>query len=320
MSIKKHIANILLLITALAASGQQEPLPMLEDSLAARFSKLHNAQTDSMKTVQNGHILSLMRQAMEEPGGFDYPFGKLTFIGKIYSEDEKVRLITWNVAKNDGTHSYHGFVLYREDKDEKHKHWELTDKSDEIEEPDTRHLGPDNWYGALYYDIIINETEDETYYTLLGWDGNDLFTTKKIIDVLYFNWLGNPRFGPDIFRHKKERRRRVIFEYGERVSMSMEYRDDMDMIVYDHLSPAEPAYAGQYRFYGPDLSFDAFEFYDGVWNHIEDIDITISKEESKKRIEETERKLQENKEEQDKITGPFDPGTKPKGTGENGNN
>ena len=39
-------------------------------------------------------------------------------------------------------------------------------------------LSENSWFGALYYKIIP-VVKNKTYYTLLGWDGNDMFSNKK---------------------------------------------------------------------------------------------------------------------------------------------
>jgi hypothetical protein len=45
------------------------------------------------------------------------------------------------------------------------------------------------------------------------------------------------------------------------------------MIVFDHLSPANESYTGNYQYYGPDLSFDALRFENGIWELKENIDV-----------------------------------------------
>jgi hypothetical protein len=68
-------------------------------------------------------------------------------------------------------------------------------------------------------------------------------------------------------------RNRVVFEYSARVSMSLRYDAAKKRIVFDHLSPAKPSFEGNYEFYGPDFSYDAFAFIDNYWVLEENIDI-----------------------------------------------
>ena len=61
----------------------------------------------------------------------------------------------------------------------------LTDKSADIKNPENTVGEASKWYGMLYYKIVPVKIKRKKYYTLLGWDGNDKITAKKIIDVLY---------------------------------------------------------------------------------------------------------------------------------------
>jgi len=46
-------------------------------------------------------------------------------------------------------------------------------------------LTADNWYGCLIYAIIEKKLSGITCYTLLGYNPENLFISKKIIDILW---------------------------------------------------------------------------------------------------------------------------------------
>ena len=106
---------------------------------------------------------------------------------------------------------------------------------------------------------------------MLGWDGNDDFTTKKIIDVVTFSNNSKPKFGSE-FKLEEKSQKRMIFEYNAQAQMLLQYNEIMKMIVFDHLSPSNPKFEGNFRYYGPDFSYDGFYFDDGVWIYKPDID------------------------------------------------
>jgi hypothetical protein len=54
--------------------------------------------------------------------------------------------------------------------------------------------------------------------------------------------------------------------------MSLRFEAD-NFIVFDHLSPVSPEYKDNYQYYGPDFSFDSFNFEKGSWILKNDIDI-----------------------------------------------
>ena len=67
-------------------------------------------------------------------------------------------------------------------------------------------------------------------------------------------------------------RDRIVFEYSSEVAMTLRYDENLGKIVFDHLAPLHPIYHEVYQFYGPDGSYDAFEFREGIWVKQEDVD------------------------------------------------
>jgi hypothetical protein len=148
----------------------------------------------------------------------------------------------------------------------------LIDKSDEIGDVANQNLSNENWFGATYYQIIDSKSTIGHLYVLLGWDGNTIYTSKKIIESLFFTESGRPKFGKTAFITDRTKVKRVIFEYSRMASMMLDYDKNLKMIVMDHLSPSKPMYMGNFQFYGPDLSYDAFKFEDGFWVYYPTID------------------------------------------------
>ena len=64
--------------------------------------------------------------------------------------------------------------------------------------------------------------------------------------------------------------------------MALLFDDRVNMIVFDHLSPSESSFKGQYQYYGPDGSYDVLRFKRGKWFYKSDFDIRNSKELSNK--------------------------------------
>jgi len=140
--------------------------------------------------------------------------------------------------------------------------------------PETKVLVPKMWYGALYYKIIYDKKLSKNYYTLLGWDGNNNLTNKKIIDVIDVGNNGTIKLGAPIFKNKGKTKKRVLFEYSENVVMSLKYHPKEKKIVFDFLVPASSSLEGIYEYYGPSLNrFDAYFFNENKWNYQEDVDI-----------------------------------------------
>ncbi|HAN00068.1 MAG TPA: hypothetical protein DCQ26_15825 [Marinilabiliales bacterium] len=227
---------------------------------------------DSLLFQRNDSLQQLVFNTLKAENSFSYLFDSLKHIGCIKSEDGLLRIFTWNLVKADGTHHHYGFMQYYLKAQKEVLLIPLTDKSDSIAEPEIEVLTPENWFGATYYQVLTNGHSSGTVYTLIGWDGNNLYTNKKVIDVLQFSENGKAKFGKAVFKAGKKKLRRIIFEYSRMAAMMIKYDPQYQMIVMDHLAPSESVYTGNFRFYGPDLSYDGLKFNEDMWEYIPTID------------------------------------------------
>src|ERR1035437_3019684 len=268
-------------------------LNLYQDSLTILCKKIYGSKTDSDKKKYNQQVLSTFERALNTANSFDFPFDSLNKdvdnVAFLKSPDNKFRIINWNIPQSDGTQEYYGFIqekylqvkkkgIFRKEYSETMQLYPLIDKSDEIKKPENTISDNKKWFGMLYYKIIEKKIKAKTYYTLLAWDGNDKYTTKKIIDVLTFDNNGTPRFGADIFNFQKKYPKRVIFEYAASCRMSLKFNEKKDSIVFDHLAPTEPQLEGQYQYYCGDMSYDGFGFKHGKWNYGLDINAVNEKD------------------------------------------
>lgn len=273
----RPLHGVILLIVFLSAGLKAQTLTdkdlayfkKYEDSLRKMQKDLFFSKNDSLKFKTNKHFMDVMEEVLLNQLSFEFPFDSLKEIARLTSPDNKFRIINWNLAKNDGSCYYFGFIQSKNPKTGKFELYPLTDKSGTVKSPETYAGDNSKWFGMLYYKII----PCEDYYTLLGWDGNDKLTSRKFIDVLSFKPDGSPGFGKDVFKMPKKNPKRIMFEYSAEIVMSLKYHEDKDMIVFDHLAPKDAIMEGQYQFYGPDFSFDAFKYSKGKWKYEEDVDV-----------------------------------------------
>ena len=223
---------------------------------------------------------------MSDKNILNYSFDSLTGVSILSPKNNKFKLITWNLNKDDGTHTFFGYLLINNSKRikkgffkyetiEAYEHFKLLDKSWQIKNPETYIGSTDKWFGMLYTQLI----ECDEFYTLIAWDGNDKLTQRKFIDVLYFKPNGEAIFGKDVFRFPRKNPRRLMFEYSSDVTMSLKFNEKKNQIVYSHLAPREEGTVleGQFQYYGPDGSFDALELRKDKWVTLEDIDVRNEK-------------------------------------------
>lgn len=284
--IKKSVLLLFLIVLLANINCKSQNIYTLNsfrDTLSNLFDQLFSFdgtkyyKSDSDKVKINNKILEIFPEVLNADSVFNYNFN-IKHIGSIYSDDKLLRIITWNIKFTDGSFLYYGYILHRKKKKSKVKIFPLIDKSNDILNPTNQILNNLQWYGALYYQIINTKNAGKNYYTLLGWDGNNYITTKKIIDVLTFSH-GNPIFGKNIFETNKEnkKQKRIIFEYSSKTVMTLRYEPKLKSIIFDHLSPIQQTYKGNYHFYGPDFSYDSYFFDKGIWKLKEDIKINNPK-------------------------------------------
>ncbi|MCX6295725.1 MAG: hypothetical protein NTX97_06600 [Bacteroidetes bacterium] len=255
-----------------------------QSKLKPLIKELYSPKVNSEEQNKlNKELLREFEDAINIPETFNYGFDSLKKdIGILISPDKTFRIIHWNIAKSDGTFEYYGFIqskhieikkagLFRTSKTETMQLFPLIDRSSEIKNPENAITDNKKWFGALYSKIIVKETKSKTYYTLLGWDGNDKFSQKKIIEVLTFDANGTPRFGADIFNFDKKFPKRVIFEFSSTCNLSVRYSNKKDSIIFGHLAPTQPQFEGQFQYYCSDMSFDGFGFKKGKWNYGADV-------------------------------------------------
>jgi hypothetical protein len=279
--------------------GQKQPavnatMIVNEHSLKLLSDQLFHAKTDEEKKKYNDQLLLAFTDFLNQANSFDVPLDSLKKdMAILVSPDNKFRIINWNLEKADKTFEYYGFIqekheevtkagFLKKETKETMLLYPLIDKSADIKNPENAITDNKKWFGMLYYKIILKKTKTKIYYTLLGLDENDKYSTKKIIDVLTFDNNGTPRFGADIFVMDKKYPKRVIFEYAATCTMSLRYNTQKDSIIFDHLAPTQPQLEGQFQYYCSDMSYDGFGFKRGKWNYGTDMNAINDKDEKDK--------------------------------------
>ncbi|MFP4555631.1 MAG: hypothetical protein ACLFNU_02060 [Bacteroidales bacterium] len=264
-------AFISIVSTCFASESNVDNLQNREDSIQSLLNEIIKTESVSKKLKLNEELVSTFQECLQIEESFDYPFDKLENIGKLKSNDDKLRVFTWNIPLQNGAQKYFGFIQI------KHQGsinvFTLNDERDSIENPQNDIISHEKWYGALYYNLHEVEANNNTFYTLLGVDLNDFLSTKRVIEALHINHNGEPVFGYPLFRVRNKVINRIIFEYSSKANLVLKWDERHDMIVFNHLSPLQPSFKGNFQYYVPDLSFDGFRFEENQWVYIADIDI-----------------------------------------------
>ena len=243
------------------------------DTLEFWGKRMLNDPNEHVRLAAQERVAALVDSLLLQPISWNLDFSGVKSIAILTAPDERFRMFNWNVPYNDGSYQFFGRIQIKPTKKTPYTVIHLHDASAEISKAGSKTLTPDQWFGALYYNIIRTSHKKNVYYTLLGWDGNTAFSNKKLVDVLKLEPGNTVVFGAPIFDDGKRSRHRVFFEHAERVTMSLRYQEKNNWIVFDHLAPSQPSLMGQYEFYGPDFTFDAFRWEKNRWKFMPDVDV-----------------------------------------------
>jgi hypothetical protein len=201
------------------------------DSLRLYSQVLTSASPDFKKYETNEKFKTLLEKTFQEQASYSFPFDSVKTISTLPSPDKKFKLLTWGIAKENGSYEYFGYLFFPDTKRYSKKYVSLLDNTENIKLPENQVTDFKNWYGAIYYRIVMTHYQGKKYYTLLGWKGNNRLTTKKVVEVLSFRSSGSPVFGAALFRKYKDKVVRAIFEFSSQTTMLLRYEKQMVHVI-----------------------------------------------------------------------------------------
>lgn len=250
---------------------QNETDSVLRSMHAIRKAMLSTAE-DTERQKLNEDFKLAIEAFLNLRGSFKEATDSLSYFGDLYSPDKAFRLLTWNLPLEGGRFSY---FCYVQKKDE--TWYELVDTKHDGRRLENKSFSHDEWMGALYYEILPVKYKKERYYFLMGWDGRSEMSNRKVLETMYFDSKGFPKFGKPVLKTDRFTQRRYIMEYTEEAYATLRYHPEKKMIVFSHLMPLRPELEGVYEFYAPDLSYDGFKQKGKVWELVEDVDVRSEK-------------------------------------------
>jgi len=253
-------------------SDEQSPLKRLkiyEDSLTSLGKKLINDEEELERKNANYTFIRTLVSALKIPNSFLYPFDSVKSVRIVNSPDNRFRIISWPVVNQDGSYRFYGTIQMNTGGNL--LMYPLDDYTPFIKHPEDTISDNKKWYGAEYYKIIPVYSP-KLYYVLIGWKGNNVKSTKRVIEVLSFR-DDKPVLGMPVFDGNGKTRKRVVFEYTRQASMLLRYEPEQNLIVFDHLSPPAPKLKNQPESYGPDMSYDGYKLKNGRWVYVENLDM-----------------------------------------------
>ncbi len=292
MKINSGILLVILIAFGLTTSAQDKALMQsYQERLSSLIERVSNAPTDNERYLASEEAVQLLSKALEEDESERWQWSLPEYVSVLTSPDKLFRIFTWAVIRDNGEFECFGAVQFYNDKEEEYEYLLLNDKSEDIMNREESLLTADNWLGAVYQELIQTTAGEKTYYTLLGWNGVDNITERKIIEpVLIRN--GVPQFGAPLFRRLRNQRR-IVLEYANDAMVNLSYETQYiqevehkrekikgtnryrtvdkvkerkeKMIIFDEVEPQIPGMEGLYQYYMPSGTEIAYAFVDGKW-------------------------------------------------------
>jgi hypothetical protein len=259
------VCAIISVTIATGLTKSQAPADEMSVSLEKLFGRLRIQTADTDRIRINDSIKTQVENYVNSDRIFLNSFPNLRYLGQITSSDSLIRIITWNLLLTGEPSRYFSYFIRKASDGSANAVYPLTGIYDDKDiSADTVYF-QSGWYGALYYDIRPFRTETGKCWVVLGINYSNKLMTRKIIDVVSFTQDNKLIFGKKWFDSGGRVSYRHILEYSSSAVISLRFRSD-NSIVFDHLVPLPPSANDDRLYSGPDYSYDAFVFKDGLWN------------------------------------------------------
>ena len=191
----------------------------------------------------------------------------LQWVSVLYPEDESFRVVSWQIKESDSLFHYHGFLQLENgakvDLSGGEEYWSKI-SYDERE--------PDDCPMAMYYNI--KKLSDQKYL-LFGINEFNQYEKIKLVDVLVIDDEGI-RFGAPVFTNETEDPKyRIVLQYADDAVVSLNYNEDLNLLIYDHLITRMGRIPNQGVTSLPDGSYEAYKikgdkliYVEKVFDHI----------------------------------------------------
>lgn len=261
------------------------------DSLMSLSDTIIYSNSAFSKINANNTYKKILRNVLNDSLSIFYDFTRLQNLSVVTGPNNQFRIYTWTMILGNSEYDYFGFTQYQRKRKKgflgntkiENFVYELTNSSSTIGDDELVKLDSANWWGCVYYNITPSPKKKDKTFILMGWDGFSYASTKKVIETVKFSNKGIPTFGHKVIRFdlthgtksspKYQSKARIIFEYSGNVSMTCNYNSNLDMIIFDHLAPSNPALASVKRVYAPDFTYDGLVYEKKKWIYKKDIDV-----------------------------------------------
>ena len=248
----------------------------LEDSIATISNLLATDSVFNLNDLRNTQLENLLEKFLKQPESFNYALTKITALSVLIPEDKTFRIITWTFLRDSLHNEHRGYVQLNTAKSFYKK---LIPATSYHAETLREVLTPENWMGALYYNLKSFKFNGEMRYLLFGVNFGDGVEKSKVCEVLKIK-NKSISFGSPVFVQKSEsnkiKNNRIVLNYSSDAEVRLNYDDAENLIIYDHLT--QGASSTNQPILIPDGTYEAYKLTKEGWEYIEQLPTTIMSE------------------------------------------
>lgn len=283
MLLKRNRAYLLILLclTITCTSGSyaasqaenNRQLRQMEDSLLTLADSMYHTPIPDFRTEYCERFVRQLIRTLKIPGAYRYPFDSLRkMINIISPEDNNFRIFNWAIAYSDVRLRYYAAIQMNT---EELKLYPLYDNSEMLNGiDDSKVLGPREWIGGLFYNILTRKVNGQDVYCLLGLNDGNPVSTKKFIDPMVFTDKG-PEFGAPVFAlpslsEPGTGAKRFVLEYKKGVQVGMNWDNTHNGILFDETASQVNDPNRKYTFI-PTGQYNALRWSSNTWKLVPNV-------------------------------------------------
>lgn len=209
-------------------------------------------QTATSNYTEDSLLVKIVVRMLRSENSYKQKWDSLSdFLTCMIAPDNRFKVITWKfpIPSAPNLFSYRGVIQMNDKKNTLIPLFDGYTFSEDRKNIDG-YNNPKNWFGATYYSILQLE-KNEPVYTLLGLRQDDIFSDKKIIEVIRVNPDNSISFGgafqlngidTTIYTNGNER---FVFGFKKGIATTFLYEKELKRIVFDQLAPFVDALKNQ---------------------------------------------------------------------------
>lgn len=215
----------------------------------------------------------------------------LPFVSRLTSKDKNTEIFTWALKRSEDSYKSFGFLWNKNPKTGDTRIVRFEDKAETIKNPETKNLGKSTWLGCVYYSLVDISKGKKQMFLVLGYGGHTPSVRRKVAEIISFANTGDVQFGAPVFEKNSRKFNRIVLEFSTKAAVALRFDEKEQILFFDYLVPIDPKYTGNFAYYGPEGSYDAFQLKGQKFTFIKDADARNETEEWGNRSKAVEKKL-----------------------------